>query len=70
MIALLLASAGVSLLTRQYDDAISITLVRASLEPGCERRQAGPATCDRHVHAAAPLLSWQDHGTISRRPDD
>ena len=30
MIALLLASAGVSLLTRQYDDAISITLVRAT----------------------------------------
>jgi len=28
MIALLLASAGVSLLTKQYDDAISITLVR------------------------------------------
>lgn len=35
MIALLLASAGVSLITRQYDDAISITLVRRWWCAGC-----------------------------------
>jgi hypothetical protein len=54
MIALLLASAGVSLVMRQFDDALSIALVRASWLPG-EAAAVAPAVrhCFRRRRARA-----------------
>lgn len=54
MIALLLASAGVSLLTGQYDDAISIAIVRVD---GGGR--AGGAARERRAARAQRVHSMQ-----------
>jgi hypothetical protein len=70
MIALLLTSAGVSLLTGQYDDAVSIALVRAGPSAGAPARHrraplAGrSATFQRAAAAAAAPSHPHLHPTL------